>query len=286
MTLKHKIIQAIWVAILLAVVVLFFVAMQKKQTSFCTSIEIEITNQQQQSFVNKKSIEEIIRAAYNLQSTSIKKIDIQAIEKAIEKNEWVQNADLFFDVQHKLKVLLQQRNPIARLFSLDGATFFLDSAGKRLPVTNTTLARVLVITGFPSSNLILSSTDSALLMQVKKISNAIAKDSILQSQIAQLNISITGSFELSTAMGNQKIFFGDDSDIDEKFNKVKTFYTKIFTQFGVEKYSGIDVRFKNQIVATQSNYVAQNLSLDSLNSNKDSLVNTSNLQVDTIQRQR
>lgn len=277
MTLKHKIIQAIWVAILLAVVVLFFVAMQKKQTSFCTSIEIEITNQQQQSFVNKKSIEEIIRAAYNLQSTSIKKIDIQAIEKAIEKNEWVQNADLFFDAQHKLKVLLQQRNPIARLFSLDGATFFLDSAGKRLPVTNTTLARVLVITGFPSSNLILSSTDSALLMQVKKISNAIAKDSILQSQIAQLNITLTGSFELSTAMGNQKIFFGDDSDIDEKFNKVKTFYTKIFTQFGVEKYSGIDVRFKNQIVATQSNYVAQNLSLDSLNSNKDSLVNTSNL---------
>ena len=286
MTLKHKIIQAIWVAILLAVVVLFFVAMQKKQTSFCTSIEIEITNQQQQSFVNKKSIEEIIRAAYNLQSTSIKKIDIQAIEKAIEKNEWVQNADLFFDAQHKLKVLLQQRNPIARLFSLDGATFFLDSAGKRLPVTNATLARVLVITGFPSSNLILSSTDSALLMQVKKISNAIAKDSILQSQIAQLNITLTGSFELSTAMGNQKIFFGDDSDIDEKFNKVKTFYTKIFTQFGVEKYSGIDVRFKNQIVATQSNYVAQNLSLDSLNSNKDSLVNTSNLQVDTIQRQR
>lgn len=277
MTLKHKIIQAVWVAILLAVVVLFFVAMQKKQTSFCTSIEIEITNQQQQSFVNKKSIEEIIRAAYNLQSTSIKKIDIQAIEKAIEKNEWVQNADLFFDAQHKLKVLLQQRNPIARLFSLDGATFFLDSAGKRLPVTNTTLARVLVITGFPSSNLILSSTDSALLMQVKKISNAIAKDSILQSQIAQLNITLTGSFELSTAMGNQKIFFGDDSDIDEKFNKVKTFYTKIFTQFGVEKYSGIDVRFKNQIVATQSNYVAQNLSLDSLNSNKDSLVNTSNL---------
>jgi len=286
MTLKHKIIQAIWVAILLAVVVLFFVAMQKKQTSFCTSIEIEITNQQQQSFVNKKSIEEIIRAAYNLQSTSIKKIDIQAIEKAIEKNEWVQNADLFFDAQHKLKVLLQQRNPIARLFSLDGATFFLDSAGKRLPVTNATLARVLVITGFPSSNLILSSTDSALLMQVKKISNAIAKDSILQSQIAQLNITLSGSFELSTAMGNQKIFFGDDSDIDEKFNKVKTFYTKIFTQFGVEKYSGIDVRFKNQIVATQSNYVAQNLSLDSLNSNKDSLVNTSNLQVDTIQRQR
>ncbi|MFY8091611.1 MAG: cell division protein FtsQ/DivIB [Chitinophagaceae bacterium] len=286
MTLKHKIIQAIWIAILLAVVVLFFVAMQKKQTGFCTSIEIEITNQQQQSFVNKKSIEEIIRAAYNLQSTSIKKIDIQAIEKAIEKNEWVQNADLFFDAQHKLKVLLQQRNPIARLFSLDGATFFLDSAGKRLPVTNTTLARVLVITGFPSSNLVLSSTDSALLMQVKKISNAIAKDSILQSQIAQLNITITGSFELSTAMGNQKIFFGDDGDIDEKFNKVKTFYTKIFTQFGVEKYSAIDVRFKNQIVATQSNYVAQNLSLDSLNSNKDSLVSTTNLQSDTIQRQR
>ena len=57
MTLKHKIIQAVWVAILLAVVVLFFVAMQKKQTSFCTSIEIEITNQQQQSFVNKKSLE-------------------------------------------------------------------------------------------------------------------------------------------------------------------------------------------------------------------------------------
>jgi cell division protein FtsQ len=286
MTLKHKIIQAIWIAILLAVVVLFFVAMQKKQTGFCTSIEIEITNQQQQSFVNKKSIEEIIRAAYNLQSTSIKKIDIQAIEKAIEKNEWVQNADLFFDAQHKLKVLLQQRNPIARLFSLDGATFFLDSAGKRLPVTNTTLARVLVITGFPSSNLVLSSTDSALLMQVKKISNAIAKDSILQSQIAQLNITITGSFELSTAMGNQKIFFGDDGDIDEKFNKVKTFYTKIFTQFGVEKYSAIDVRFKNQIVATQSNYFAQNLSLDSLNSNKDSLVSTTNLQSDTIQRQR
>lgn len=272
MKAKHKIIQALWLAVLLTVVVLFFVAMQHKQTKFCNGIDIEITNQQQQRFVSNSVIEQIINAAYNVQKVGIKKVDLQAIEKAIEKLEWVQNADLYFDNQHKLKVLLQQRVPVARLFTLDGASYFLDSSGKRLPVTNTTIARVLVITGFPSSNTNLSFSDSALLLQVKNVSNAISKDSVLQAQISQLNITVTGNFELSTVVGNQKILLGNDTDIDEKLSKVKIFFAKIFSQFGAEKYSTVDVRFNNQIVAMQSNFVAQTSSVDSLNINRDSLV--------------
>lgn len=286
MSLKHKIIQGLWVAVLLAVIVLFFVAMQKKQTSICTGIEVEIANQHQQSFVSIKDIENIIKASNTLSTTSIKKIDIQALENALEKNEWIQNAELFFDAQHKLRVVVQQRIPTARVFVLDGASFFIDSSGKKLPVTKSSVARVLVVTGFPSSNAVLAPSDSTLLFHVKNVSNAIFRDSVMQSQIAQLNITVTGNFELSTTLGNHKIIFGDDSDIEEKFTKIKTFYTKIFTQFGVEKYSTIDVRFNNQIVATQSNYVPQNLITDSLSSNKDSLGNFVDFQLDTALRQR
>jgi cell division protein FtsQ len=273
--------QAFWVAILLAVVVLFFVAMQKKQTSFCSGVEIEITNQQQQNFVSNSFIEQIVNASCKVQLVGIKKIDIQSIERAIEKLEWVQNADLYFDAQQKLKVLIQQRIPVARMFTLDGSSFFLDSTGKRLPVNSSTIARVLVITGFPSSNKNLSNSDSTLLMQVKNVSNAISKDSVLQAQITQLNVTVTGNFELSTALGNQKILIGNDSDIDEKLNKVKLFYKKIFVQFGVEKYSEIDVRFNNQIVAMQANYVPQVSVRDSLNSTNDSLFLRSNSLADT-----
>lgn len=283
MTVKQKIIQGVWILLALLIILIFFVAMQNKQSSFCTGIEIELTDQTQYKFINKEEIINSIQNAYDFKKTSIKKINIQALELALEKNEWIKDANLFFDTQQKLNINIEQRIPIARIFALDGISNFIDSSGKRLPVTNSSLARVMVITGFPTSSSILSNSDSILLLKLKNVCNAIYNDTTLQAQIAQLHIDVEGKFELSTVLGNQSILFGDDSDIEEKCKKIKLFYSNIFKQVGEQRYKLVDVRFKNQIVATQKNYV--NKVVDSLTIGKKSVqVNNSNLTDSLISR--
>ena len=54
--------------------------------------------------------------------------------------------------------------------------------------------------------------------------------------------------ELIPKLGNQLIRFGDTQNYEEKFNKLLAFYQQVETKVGWNKYSVLDVRFKNQVV--------------------------------------
>jgi cell division protein FtsQ len=68
----------------------------------------------------------------------------------------------------------------------------------------------------------------------------------------------------------------------EKFERLMTFYTQAWTQNGMNTYEVIDIRFKNQVVATRKGTIARaaidtaiaRVLLDSLNANVDSLNRT------------
>jgi hypothetical protein len=68
----------------------------------------------------------------------------------------------------------------------------------------------------------------------------------------QIFIEENKDITLIPRVGNQKILFGSIENKDEKFEKLFLFYTKAMPKVGWDTYSIINLKFKNQIVATRS----------------------------------
>jgi cell division protein FtsQ len=257
-------------------------AMQKRKNGFCAGSRVEISANNQNYFINEKDVNEIINLGGDIQERTIQSIDLSSLEIALEKDLWVKNAELYFENNGTLHVDIEQRQPIARLFAVTGSSVFIDKDALRLPIKNTASARVLTITSFPSDNQVLAHTDSLILNKAKVLANYIYADTFWNAQIAQVDITSSGNFELIPAVGNHIIKFGDIDNMKEKFERLMTFYTQAWTQNGMNTYEVIDIRFKNQVVATRKGTIARaaidtaiaRVLLDSLNANVDSLNRT------------
>lgn len=279
---KNKLILGLWLLIGLGILILFVAAMQKRKNGFCAGSRVEISANNQNYFITEKEVNEIINLGGNIQERTIQSIDLSSLETSLEKDLWVKNAELYFENNGTLHVDIEQRQPIARMFVVTGSSVFIDKDALRLPIKNTASARVLTITSFPSDNQILAHTDSIILNKVKDLANYIYADTFWSAQIAQVDITSSGNFELVPAVGNHIIKFGDIDNMKEKFERLMTFYTQAWTQNGMNTYEVIDIRFKNQVVATRKGTIARaaidtaiaRVLLDSLNANVDSLNRT------------
>jgi hypothetical protein len=119
-----------------------------------------------------------------------------------------------------------------------------------------------VFTNFPSDKAVLAKKDSALLRDVYNISTAIQKDSFLMALVEQVDITSQRTFEIVPKVGNGMIAFGDATDIEKKFSKLKLFYEQIMPKSGWNYYSVIDVQYAGQVVARRKG--AEDKSADSL----------------------
>jgi cell division protein FtsQ len=171
------------------------------------------------------------------------------MESALQKNIWVKNAQLFFDNNEKLQVNVLEREPVARVFTTMGTTFYVDSSRAMLPLSDKFSARLPVFTGFPSDKKVLLKADSNLLKDILTISMAIQEDSFHMAMIEQVDITPERSFEMVPKFGNTIIVFGDAKNAKEKLEKLRIFYKEVMVKAGWNKYSEINVQYLNQVVA-------------------------------------
>ena len=61
---------------------------------------------------------------------------------------------MWFDNRNVLHVEVYEREPIARIFTTAGNSFYIDSTERKLPLSDKMSARVPVFTGFPDKKFI------------------------------------------------------------------------------------------------------------------------------------
>lgn len=248
---KKRFIQAVWILFGMGAMVLFGAAMVKKNQKTCAGVQIEISGASQHMFMDEKEILQILNLSGKIKGTPTGKINLRTLERVLEKNSWIQNAEMYFDNNQILEVKVIERQPIARVFVQGGHSFYVDSAALRLPLSDKISARVPVFTNFPSSKAILAKPDSSLLEGIVKLATFIQADSFWMAQIAQININPHNKFEVVPLIGDQLIVVGEADQLDKKFNKLKAFYQQALLQQGINTYEKLDLRFENQVVAVK-----------------------------------
>lgn len=265
-TIKNILLATFWIALGCATIFLLVAAIKTKGAQQCKGVEINIHGVSNNFFVDKNDILHVITSLEktNPVGKAIGRFNLKNLEAEMEKNVWVKSAELFFDNNENLQVVVQEREPIARVFTSTGTTFYIDEELAILPLSDKFSARLPVFTNFSADKNGFTKADSSLLMNIKTISLAIQKDSFSMAMVEQIDITAQQSFEMIPKMGNQLIVFGDATDVDAKLGKLKMFYKDIMVKAGWDTYSVINVAYKNQVVAKRKG--AEDIAADSLRS--------------------
>lgn len=263
-TIKSFLLATLWISIAAGTIVLLVSAIQKKDKQHCKGVSISIKGVTNNFFVDKKDIQASIQSISdgNPVGKAIGSFNLKAIEQALQRNIWVKNVQLFFDNNEILQVAVLEREPVARIFTNNGATFYIDSSLTILPLSDKFSARLPVFTNFPTDKKVLIKADSTLLKDILLVGNTIQENSFFMAMIDQVDITPQRTFEMVPKFGNNIIVFGDANDVNEKFKKLELFYKEVIVKAGWNKYSVIDIQYKNQVVAKRKG--AEEVKADSM----------------------
>jgi cell division protein FtsQ len=242
----------LWICIGGGMLSLLIAAIGKKKREDCADYTIAIKNPAENLFIDANDIRRLLKAGAGseIKGKKIAEINLKKLEQLLRENVWVRKAEMWFDNRNVLHVEVYEREPIARIFTTAGNTFYIDSNEKRLPLSDKLSARVPVFTGFIDKK-VYSAKDSMLLTDVKNIATYISNDPFWMSQVAQIGITPGRDFELSPVIGNHLIKLGNGNDIEKKFNRLMIFYKQVLAQRGFDAYSTIDVQYAGQVVGTR-----------------------------------
>jgi cell division protein FtsQ len=240
----------LWCTMGAGILVLLVAAIGYRNNKTCKGYRIDISGPSGALFIDKKQVLELLAAAGagKIQNIPIAHFDLRRMETVLEKNVWIKDAQLFFDNNGILRVTVSEREPVARVFTREGNSFYMDSSGTQLPLSDKLTTRLPVFTDYPSAKIRTRGEDSLLTVQMQQLSTFIRSDTFWMAQIAQLDITPEKHFELVPTVGNHLIGFGDGSDYQSKFHRLFVFYKEVLSKTGFDKYSRIDVAYAGQVI--------------------------------------
>jgi cell division protein FtsQ len=275
----------LWCTLGAGVVVLLVAAIGYRNNKTCKGFRIEIAGASGALFIDKKQILELLAGAGagKIQNIPIAHFDLRRMETVLEKNVWIRDAELFFDNNDILRVNVTEREPIARVFTREGNSFYMDSSGIQLPLSDRLTTRLPVFTDYPSAKLRNHGADSLLTVQMRQLSMFLRSDSFWMAQIAQMDVTPDKRFELVPTVGNHLIGFGDGSDYQGKFHRLFVFYKEVLAKTGFDKYSRIDIAYAGQVIGThKGSEGSRSDSLQGIRNIQQMVRSAQQLQSDTI----
>src|SRR4051794_611361 len=193
---KQRIISSLWWLLGLCLCGLLTAGVQYKKHLPCSDIKVNIESVKGHVFIDEKDITQILKKNDAVIGKSISDIHLQELESLLKQQPWISNAELFFDNNQVLSVDILEREPLARIFTIQGNSFYIDSSGMQLPLSNDYSDRVPMFTVFTSTKKKLSKPDSLLMCDIKKIASTIVQDSFWNIQVSQVNITPDKTFEI------------------------------------------------------------------------------------------
>jgi cell division protein FtsQ len=252
--IRRIIFICIWVLAGTGFVVLLIAAVNSRNHQVCQGYEIEIKDADKATFIDKKQIEKVLTANHTivLKNKPVKSIDLNIIEARLKKEAWIKDAEIFFDNSEKLKVSVEQRIPIARMFSSSGGSFYIDSSGQRMPLSEKMSAKLPVFTGYPiDSKKDRTPAERKLIRDVKDVSLFLLNDPFWMAQISQIDITPSKEFEMVPTVGSHIIEFGDGTSYEAKFKKLFIFYKQVLAKTGMDKYERLKIQYDNEIIGVK-----------------------------------
>ncbi len=236
-----------------------------QENMLCSEVSITIKGMADQAFVEKSDVLQTIHDKFGmLEGKSFNTINISLLENIIDNNPFVSHAEVFSTIDGKLNIEVVPRVPIVRIIDFSNSSFYIDEEGVCMPLSDKYSASVPVASGFIPGMDGLNKVrvigekeigDTAFhatkIEKVYLLAGYISRNEFWNAQVEQVYMNEEGEMELIPRVGNHTIVFGDEKQMDEKFKKLFLFYKEGLSKQGWDKYSTINLKYKDQVVCTK-----------------------------------
>jgi cell division protein FtsQ len=247
-----------WLVIFAGLIVLVgFIEKEHKKIT-CKSIAILIDYNNADPLIDEHMIKKSVHASFDtLVGRRISDINLVEIEKLVQKNDFIANAQVFHTLTGHLTIKVVQKQPLLRIINEQNQNYYLAVSGSAMPVKQGFSSRILVASGhipYPYSDTLnlIKNENFPILNDLHRLALHIKNDEFLNAMIEQIYVTQASEFELVPKLGKQIIQFGDINDMDQKFEKLIVFYRYGMGRAGWGTYKTINLRFRDQVVCSKN----------------------------------
>jgi cell division protein FtsQ len=236
---------SIIVASLLSCYVLFAFVFFKdtKQNTVCHDLVVVVKDSLEEHFVTTSDLISLLKQAkLNPIGQPMNAVNTHKIETELLKNEMIAGVEAYKTPSGTIKLEVKQKMPILRVIGSKG-NFYVDSKGSTMPVSRRYAAYVPIASGSVEKELATTELyDFALFLH---------KNEFWNNQIEQIYVYPNKEVVLIPRVGDHRILLGTFDDFRVKLTNLQLFYEQAIPKVGWEKYSIINLKFKDQIVCTK-----------------------------------
>jgi cell division protein FtsQ len=223
----------------------------------CGGIVIDITDSSEFHFVTRK---QLLNLAYGnsgrILGKPVKEINLLAIENRINVLRELRVAEVYTTIDGNVHVYADQREPLMRLMPDGGGDFFLDEDGVVVRRRNLYNPRLHIVGGninisqamLNGVSVLDTSIKNTILKDIYQLVSYINDDDFWSAQIDQIYVDNDDEIDLIPRVGNQRVHLGTIENFRGKLRNLEAFYDKVLPEVGWNKYSVINLEFKDQIV--------------------------------------
>lgn len=233
------------VVLLLALLVATgFWAKSEASNEVCKSVEVTVENADSSSFVTPQSIlHEMQRLKINPIGLKLSRINTREIESALNDIDFLENAECVISNLNTLQIRVTQLVPVMRVYDGENA-YYVNRHGKRINALNPQFrSDVPIVTAHFDAKY----SPSKLIPLINFVEN----NSELRNFVSMINVRDSNNVFIIPTISGHVINIGSPDGLDNKFAKLKEFYTKVMPDKGWNFYDTISVKFNHQVVATR-----------------------------------
>ena len=207
----------------------------------CRNVSIDIINSDSLAFVTQGSVFNMLNTTgLNPEGKVLSQINTDDIETMLGRSEYIENAECILQANNDIRIVVTQLIPVLRVFN-GNESYYLNKDGKRMNASSRFHADVPIVSG--------NFANPADALMARPIINHVEKDKALKDLITMYTIKDKHNIILVPCIYGHVINFGDTTNVENKFAKLKKFYKKVMPEKGWVTYDSITLKWTHQIVA-------------------------------------
>lgn len=226
-------------------------------------MEIQVSSRSGNHFIGPEHIRSLVIEHFDtLEGRHLQPELLRNLHGIIHNIAQVDHARVYRTINGELKVDITLRDPMIRIINQNNQSFYLDTQGNMFPLATGHTARVMLATGriaaaySPGGDIFLTEAEDGdqghkVLHGLFKLARYIHEDVFWNAFIDHIMVLPNGKFELIPKNGVHIIQFGDATDVEAKFDKLRAFYVNGLSKLGWYYYNRINVEFNQQIICSK-----------------------------------
>lgn len=252
------------IAIPVGLFVLLGFAVEQNRQLPSSPLQVSVDYRCGHHFIQPETVRaKVLNATSEIEGKPMAEGKLRQIESVVTGIPYVQKASVFRNINGELHVSITQRQPVLRVINAHNQGFYIDRAGRMMPLSDDYTARVLIATGHinagysPLTDLLEEkdqreiSSNEQRLRNLHQLAIFIENDPFWNAFIDHIYVTTSGQFELTPKNGGHIVEFGGIDQMEHKFKKLMAFYQNGLTRTGWSHYRRINVKFSNQVICSK-----------------------------------